>query len=116
MNIQIFGSTKSFDTKKAERFFKERNIKVQVINIKEKPMSKGELSSVVNALGDLEKIIDPKAKDKNALALIKYSPDETKFEKLLDNQQLLKLPIVRNKQRATVGVDEKTWTSWIEEK
>ncbi|MDO5027713.1 MAG: ArsC family transcriptional regulator [Bacillota bacterium] len=116
MNIQIFGTSKSFDTKKAERFFKERNIKVQLINIKEKPMSKGELTSVVNALGGLDKIIDPKAKNKNALALIQYSPEDTKFEKVLERQEVLKLPIVRNKQRATVGLDEKTWTQWINEK
>ncbi len=54
MNIQIFGTNKCFDTKKAVRYFKERNIKYQLIDIKEKEMSKGELTSVVQAVGGLD--------------------------------------------------------------
>lgn len=115
MNIQIFGKNKCFDTKKAERFFKERNIKFQSINVLEKEMSKGELQKVIQGVGGIEKVIDEKAKDKDALALIKYSPDETKFDKLLENQQLLKTPIVRNKNKATVGVNEKIWEDWIKD-
>lgn len=72
MNIQIFGTTKCFDTKKAQRYFKERNIKVQFINLKEKSMSKGELTSVMQAVGGMDKLINPKAKDQDTLALIKY--------------------------------------------
>lgn len=114
MNVQIFGKKKCFDTRKAQRFFKERNIKYQDIDILDKGLSKGELQRVAQALGGIDKLIDEKAKDKEALALIKYSPQETKLEKVLENQQILKTPIVRNKNKATIGVDEKTWLSWIE--
>ena len=66
MNIQIFGTKKSFDTKKAQRYFKERRIKFQFVDLKEKGMSKGELQSVMRAVGGLEKLVDPKAKDQDA--------------------------------------------------
>ena len=72
MNIQIFGTKKSFDSKKAERYFKERGIKYQFIDMKEKGMSKGELQSVCQAVGGLESLVDKECKDKDALALIKY--------------------------------------------
>jgi len=112
MNIQIFGTKKCFDTKKAERYFKERNIKVQFIDLKEKGMSKGELTSVISAAGGLENVIDPNAKDKDTLALIKYIASEDKFDKLLENQQLLKTPIVRNGRQATVGYQPDVWKGW----
>lgn len=114
MNIQIFGR-KDFDTKKAERFFKERNIKFQSINLNEKEISKGELKSVLDSVDSVDNLLDPKSKDKDSLALINYSPESTKFEKILENQSVLKVPIVRNGKKATVGVDEKTWKKWIEE-
>lgn len=72
MNVQIFGTKKSFDTKKAQRFFKERRIKVQFIDLKEKEMSKGELTSVMQAVGGIDKLLNPKAKDEETLALIQY--------------------------------------------
>lgn len=112
MNIQIFGTTKCFDTKKAQRYFKERNIKVQFINLKEKSMSKGELTSVMQAVGGMDKLINPKAKDQDTLALIKYIADDDKFEKLLENQQILLTPIVRNGKQATVGYQPDIWKNW----
>lgn len=112
MNIQIFGTTKCFDTKKAQRYFKERNIKVQFINLKEKSMSKGELTSVMQAVGGMDKLINPKAKDQDTLALIKYIADDDKFEKLLENQQILLTPIVRNGKQATVGYQPDIWNNW----
>ena len=72
MNIQIFGTTKCFDTKKAQRYFKERKIKFQFINLKEKPMSKGEFQSVKQAVGGLDAMINGAGKDQDAVALIKY--------------------------------------------
>ena len=72
MNIQIFGTKKCNDTKKAERFFKERGIKFQFIDMKEKGMSKGEFNSVAQANGGLENMINWEGKDKDLLALIKY--------------------------------------------
>lgn len=112
MNIQIFGTTKCFDTKKAQRYFKERNIKVQFINLKEKPMSKGEMTSVIQAVGGMDKLIDPKAKDQDTLTLIKYIADEDKLEKLLENQQVLRTPVVRNGKQATVGYQPDVWKNW----
>ncbi len=112
MNVQIFGTTKCFDTKKAQRYFKERNIKVQFINLKEKSMSKGELTSVMQAVGGMDKLINPKAKDQDTLALIKYIADEDKFEKLLENQQVLLTPVVRNGKQATVGYQPDVWKNW----
>lgn len=112
MNIQIFGTKKSNDTKKAQRFFKERRISFQFVDLAEKDMSRGEMKSVMQAVGGLEPLIDPKAKDQDALLLIQYSPEETKFEKLLENQQLLRQPVVRNGKQAACGYCPEVWKSW----
>ena len=84
MNVQIFGTKKSFDSKKAERYFKERGIKYQFVDMKEKGLSKGEFNSVCQAVGGYEKLIDPKCKDKNLLALVQYLSEEDKKEKILE--------------------------------
>ena len=94
MNIQIFGTRKCFDTKKAERYFKERNIKYQLIDLKEKGMSKGEYTSVKQAVGGLDAMLNADCKDKDALALIRYIAAEDRDEKVLENQKVLKTPIV----------------------
>ncbi|MBP3611416.1 MAG: arsenate reductase family protein [Lachnospiraceae bacterium] len=112
MNIQIFGTKKCFDTKKADRYFKERGIKVQFIDLKEKGMSKGEFTSVKQAVGGLDQLIDTNNKDKNTLALLNYLSDSDKEEKLLENQQLFKTPIVRNGKQATVGYQPEVWKNW----
>ena len=67
MNIQIFGTKKCFDTKKAERYFKERNIKYQLIDLKEKGMSKGEYTSVKQAVGGLDVMLNDDCKDKERM-------------------------------------------------
>ena len=112
MNVQIFGTNKCFDTKKAQRYFKERNVKFQYINLKEKEMAKGELRSVIQSVGGIDNLIDPSAKDQDALALIKYISDSEKEEKLLANQQVLKTPIVRNGKLATAGYQPEVWKNW----
>jgi len=112
MNIQIFGTKKCFDTKKADRYFKERGIKFQFIDLKEKGMSKGEFNSVKQAVGGFDKLLVENSKDKNTLALLKYMSEEDKEEKLLENQQLLKTPIVRNGKQATVGYQPDVWKNW----
>ncbi|WP_329932508.1 arsenate reductase family protein [Slackia isoflavoniconvertens] len=109
MNIQIFGTKKSFDTKKAQRYFKERRVKFQFIDLKEKGMSKGELESVARAVGGIDAVIDPKAKDADTVALVQYLAADQKFEKVLDNQQILREPIVRNGRQATVGYEPDVW-------
>ena len=85
MNIQIFGTKKCNDTKKAERFFKERGIKYQFIDMKEKGMSKGEFTSVAQANGGLENMINWDGKDKDTLALIKYIPFRYTFRSASSN-------------------------------
>ena len=112
MNIQIFGTKKSFDTKKAQRYFKERRIKFQFIDLKEKEMSKGELQSVMRAVGGIDAVIDPDAKDQDTVALITYLAESQKFDKLLENQQVLREPIVRNGKKATVGYCPDVWGAW----
>ena len=91
MNIQIFGKKKCFDTKKAERYFKERNIRVQMIDMAEKGMSKGEFTNVKQAVGGVEALIDENCKDKDLLALL-----------------------VRNGKTATVGYRPEIWKEWDE--
>ena len=112
MNIQIFGKKKSFDSKKAERYFKERGIKYQFIDMKEKGMSKGELQAVCQAVGGLEALMDKECEDKDVLALIKYIAEEDRMEKVLENQKVIKLPVVRNGKQATVGYVPDTWKNW----
>ncbi len=112
MNIQIFGTKKCNDTKKAERFFKERGIKFQFVDMKEKGMSKGELLSVASVNGGITGMVDPDAKDKDALALFRYTADEDKLERLLENQHLIKAPVVRNGKQATLGYQPDVWKKW----
>jgi arsenate reductase-like glutaredoxin family protein len=112
MNIQIFGTKKCNDTKKAERFFKERGIKFQFVDLKEKGMSKGEFTSVAQANGGVNNMIDPNAKDKDTLSLIKYIAEEDKLEKILGNQHILKTPIVRNGKQSTLGYQPDVWKTW----
>ena len=112
MNIQIFGTKKSSDTRKAERFFKERGIRFQSIDLKQKGLSKGEFQSVSQAVGGLDEMIDPNCKDKDLLALIKYIASEDKLQKVLENQTVLKQPIVRNGRQATVGYQPDVWKKW----
>lgn len=113
MNIQIFGSSKSFDTKKAQRYFKERGIKFQAIDLPAKGISKGEFRSIKQAIGSIDDMMDPKAKDQDILMLIKYLSKEDQEEKLLDNPQLLRMPIVRNGRQATIGYQPDVWKMWV---
>lgn len=112
MNIQIFGTKKCNDTKKAERFFKERGIKYQFVDMKEKGMSKGEFTSVAQANGGLENMIDWNGKDKDTLALIRYISDEDKLGKILENQKVIKTPVVRNGKKSTIGYQPDIWKTW----
>ncbi|MBU3181366.1 arsenate reductase family protein [Clostridium psychrophilum] len=111
MNIQFFGTKKCFDTKKTERYFKERNIKYQFIDLTIKGLSKGELHSVKISVG-LNNLINTKAKDYKKLNLDQIRGEETKEEILLNNPQLFKTPIVRNGKQATVGYVPEIWTTW----
>ena len=109
MNIQIFGKSKCFDTKKAERYFKERRIKFQGVDVVKFGMSRGELTSVKNAVG-LGALVDW---DNPDAALLKYlAYDQDKLDKLFENPRLLKTPVVRNGKQATVGYQPDVWKDW----
>lgn len=112
MNIQIFGTNKCFDTKKARRYFKERGIRFQFIDLKQKPMSRGEFDNITRALGGWQAFVDPAAKDKQTLALLDALVDWQKEDKLFENQQLFKTPVVRNGRLATVGYRPEVWQTW----
>ncbi len=112
MNIQIFGTNKCFDTKKAQRYFKERGVRFQMIDLKEKGMSRGEFDNVARALGGWQQMVNPDAKDKQTLALLDALIDWQKEDKLFENQQLLRTPIVRNGRKATVGYQPDVWKTW----
>lgn len=112
MNIQVFGTKKCFDTKKAERFFKERKIQFQFIDLNEKPMSKGELTSVLRTV-NLNELINTKAKDYTKLNFNNIRSAEIKAELLLKNQKVINTPIVRNGKEATVGYKNEVWNEWI---
>lgn len=111
MNIQIFGLNKCFDTKKAQRYFKERNIKFQFIDLAQKSMSKGELNSVLANVDSLDDLINEKSKSYEK-SFIKYVQNEAKIEKLLENGELFKTPIVRNGKLSTVGYCPEIWKTW----
>ena len=112
MNIQIFGVTKSADTRKAERYFKERRIKFQSVDLKKYGMSGGEFDSVLQAVGGIDNLIDWDSKSPD-LDLIRYMADPVdKEDKVFDNQMLIKMPIVRNGKKATVGYCPEVWGTW----
>ena len=115
MNIQIFGTAKSFDTKKAERWFKERRIKYQFIDMKRYGLSGKEFDSVLRAVGGVEKLVDWDGKDPD-LDLLRYLASETaKEDKVYENQGLIRLPVVRNGKKATVGYAPDAWKQWEDE-
>ena len=103
MNIQIFGTSKCFDTKKAERWFKERRIKYQMIDLVKYGMSGGEFDSVLRAVGGIDALINWDSKSPD-IDLLKYlSEERQKEDKVYDNQKLIRTPVVRNGKQATVG-------------
>ena len=112
MNIQIFGTKKSADTRKAQRYFQERRIKFQFVDLSQKGMSKGEFESVASVVGGQDAMIDENCKDQKTLTLIKYLVPDQKLEKILENQQVLKQPIVRNGKQATLGYQPDVWKTW----
>ena len=112
MNIQIFGTKKCNDTKKAERFFKERGIKYQFIDMKEKGMSKGEFNSVASVNGGFDNMINWNYKDQALINLIKYAVEEDRLEKVLENPSVIKTPVVRNGKLSTLGYQPDVWKGW----
>lgn len=112
MNIQIFGKSKSFDTKKAERYFKERRIPFQSIDLDRYGMSGREFDSVLRAVGGIDQLIDWESKAPE-VTLMRYMDDvRAKEDKVFDNPKLMRGPVVRNGQQATVGYCPEIWATW----
>ncbi len=114
MNIQIFGKKKCFDTKKAERWFAERRIRVQNIDLLRFGLSNGEFESVLRAVGGADKLIDWE-QGLPEIDLLRYTDDiRAKEDKLFDHPELMKTPIVRNGRQATLGYCPEIWIQWQE--
>ena len=112
MNIQIFGKSKCFETKKAERYFKERRVKYQFIDLQRYGMSGKEFDSVLRAVGGIDKLIDWESKAQD-ITLMKYMDDaRAKEDKVFDDPSLIKTPLVRNGKLATVGYQPDIWAQW----
>ena len=112
MNIQIFGKSKCFDTKKAERWFKERRIKFQSIDLIRFGMAGKEFDSVLRAVGGIDNLIDWDSKS-DRVTQMKYMEDRiTKEDIVFDDPALMKTPIVRNGKQATVGFCPEIWATW----
>ncbi len=112
MNIQIFGKSKCFDTKTAERYFKERRIKYQYIDLLRYGLSGKEFDSVLRAVGGIDNLVDWDAKNPQ-VTLMRYMDDKrAKEDKVFDEPGLMRTPIVRNGKLATVGYCPEIWEKW----
>jgi arsenate reductase-like glutaredoxin family protein len=116
VNLQLFGTKKCPDTRKAERFFKDRGVKFHHVDLAQKGMSAGELRSVAARVGGAEKLIDREGKRYLEKGLKYAAPTGPRIEQLLvDDPLLLKTPIVRDGARATVGFVPDVWQTWLDE-
>lgn len=112
MGLQIFGKSKCFDTKKAQRYFKERGIVFQFVDLSKKEMSRGELTKTAAAVGGIEQLIDYSSKEQDAVLIRYLASEDAKLQKLIDNPMLIKTPVVRMGRLATVGYRPEIWAEW----
>ena len=112
MNIQIYGKSKCFDTKKAERYFKERRIRYQSIDLLRFGMSGREFDSVLRAVGGIDALIDWNGKSQEITNMKYMSDTQAKEDKVFDDPSLMKTPVVRNGKQATVGYCPEIWATW----
>ena len=112
MNIQIFGKSKSFDTKKAERYFKERRVKYQMVDLLRFGLSGKEFDAVLRGIGGIDNLIDWDSSHPD-VTLIKYMDDpRAKEDKVFDEPKLMRTPIVRNGKQVTIGYCPEIWATW----
>lgn len=112
MNVQIFGTSKCFDTKKAQRWFKERRIAFQYVDLAKYGLSGGEFDSVLRAVGGIDRLVNWEAKSPD-IDLLRYLGDAgQKEDKVFENQRLIRTPVVRNGRKATVGYCPEVWSTW----
>ncbi len=112
MNIMIYTLKRHFDVQKAERFFKERRIPYQLVDLKKHRLGQKELQLFVRRLG-AENLVD---KNPQTLSLPIGHTDDADYivNELLLHPEYLKTPIVRNGEKCTLGADENTWLQWIQ--
>ena len=112
MNIQIIGKSTCFDTKKAQRWFKERRIPFQMIDLPRYGMSGREFESVLRAVGGVEALADWSGRDPE-LDLLRYLERESdRADHLFERMDLVRTPVVRNGKQATVGYCPEIWAQW----
>ena len=112
MNIQIFGKSKCFDTKKAERYFKERRVKYQYVDLQRFGLSGKEFDAVVRSVGGIDNLIDWSGKSQE-ITNMRYMDDKiAKEDKVFDDPSLMRTPIVRNGKHVTVGYCPDIWATW----
>ena len=112
MNIQIFGKNKCFETKKAERYFKERRIKYQMVDLIRYGLSGKEFDAVLRGVGGVDNLVDWEGKSSD-ITLMKYMDDpQAKEDKIFYDPSLMRTPIVRNGKQVTVGYCPDIWEKW----
>ena len=112
MNIQIFGKSKCFDTKKAERYFKERRVKYQYVDLLRYGLSGKEFDAVLRGIKGIDNLIDWDGKSQD-ITLMKYMDDvRGKEDKVYNDPSLMRTPIVRNGKSVTVGYCPEIWSTW----
>ena len=112
MNIQIFGKNKCFDTKKAERYFKERRIKYQMVDLIRYGLSGKEFDAVLRGVGGVDNLINWDGNNQE-ITNMKYMDDvRTKEDKVFNDPSLMRTPIVRNGKFVTVGYCPDIWNGW----
>ena len=112
MNIQIFGKSKCFDTKKAERYFKERRVKYQFVDLLRYGLSGKEFDAALRGVGGIDNLINWELKHEE-ITLMRYMDDKiAKEDKVYDYPELMRTPIIRNGKQVTVGYCPEIWAQW----
>lgn len=114
MDVQVFGTHKHADVRKALRFFSERRVKVHFVDLKERAASKGELQRFAQKFG-VSALIDKDSKRYAELGLgvVRYDDDRW-LDKLAEEPLVLRVPLVRCQQKLTIGLAESDWKAWLE--
>jgi arsenate reductase len=114
LTVQIFGTKKCQETRKTERFFRERRVSMHMVDLAQKGMSLGELRNVAGRVGGIEKLIDREGKRYLDRGLKYAAPTGPRIEQMLaDDPLLLRTPIVRAGGQATVGYCPEVWADWL---
>jgi arsenate reductase (glutaredoxin) len=114
MEVQIFGTAKCADTRKAQRFWKERRAKIHFVDLRQRAASPGELRRFQQRFG-VEALLDREARQFRDRGLhVAHLSDERIFDLLVDDPALLRTPLVRSGNRISIGLAEDEWKRWID--